>query len=405
MLSAYADFLKLAIAANHSLKVDMTRLWESTPQKLPNVGPSSSPSPKGYGNSMADVLDEITSTPSKRRSLSPPLPPAYDILQGSNTSKRYGNLTSNSQSSYTSNMQQTQQGIRTPAMALKNLSLGDYETQLSQAITNIAEDQDVMDWAPIQTQSKHRAFNSIQPTDSGTQLFGQAPVQAESGAMWFHVPPAPISPAHRLRNPPNQPRLRVSSQETKQNFFSRVTRQSKEPSNSTEADADSEPSEDVRPRRNVEFAQQKFFPTGPPSESGERLAELMTSFTLSSDPETSENSKTGYDLRHLFQAIALWLGLLFWNRVLHDPSDHTKNVSLVVMGGCGLIGARTVLDNLQLKPKGFSRTAGAVLGALEMAAAGYGVQEILAGRGSCEYCAPLGSLFIGVMAVCEMLHL
>ena len=382
----------------------MTRLWDFTPNRLPHVGPSSSPSPKGSGNSMADALDEMLAVPSIRRSVSPPSPQAYSNLQRKSIKNQYGSLASNSQSSYIGGTQQVQQHIKTPAMALKNLSIGNYPTR-SQAIAQVSDDQDMMDWDPIQPQSKHRAFNSVRPADSGTQLFGQAPVQAESGAMWFHVPPAPISPAHRLRNPPNQPRLRVSSQETKQNFFGKVTRQANGPSNSTEAETDSEPLGGARSRRNVEFAQQKFFPPPPPSESGEKLAELLTSFSLSSDSETSEDKRRGYNFRHLYQAIALWLGLLFWNRVLYNPSEHTRNVSLAVMGGCGLIGARTVLDNLQFKPRGFTRTAGAVLGAMEMAAAGYGVQEIMAGRGSCEYCAPLGSMIIGVMAVYEMLHL
>ena len=383
----------------------MTRLWESTPQKLPHVGPSLSPSSKRSGNDMVDALDEMLTTPSRRRSVSPPPPAGYGNLQQKRINNRYGNLASTSQLSYYGNTQQIHQDIRTPAMTLRNLSLGNYPNQSSQAMTHVTVDQDMMDWAPIQSQSKHRAFNSVRPANSGTQLFGQAPVQAESGAIWFHVPPAPISPAHRLRNPPNQPRLRVSSRETKQNFFSNVAHQSNDLSNSAEAGPESELSETARSRRNVEFAQQKFFPPARPSESGENLAELLTSFSLSSDSETPESARAGYSLRHLYQAIALWLGLLFWNRVLYDPSEHTKKVSLAVIGGCGLIGARTVLDNLQLKPRGFARTAGAALGALEMAAASYGVQEILAGRGSCEYCAPLGSMLIGVMAVYEMLHL
>lgn len=291
-------------------------------------------------------------------------------------------------------------------MALKGLSLGDYPVRSSQAIVPVPvdEDQDMMDWTPVQSQSKHRAFNSIRPSEPGTQLFGQAPVKSKPSAMWFHVPPAPISPAHRLRNPPNQPRLRVSSQEVKQNFFN-AARQSNEPGPGPSAEIGGGPSMGGGMSRNVQFSQQKFFPPAPPSESGEKLAELMTSFSLSSDPEIPEVTTIGYNLRHVCQAFALLLGLLFWNRVLYDPSEHTKNATLAVMSGCGLIGARTILDNLQCSPRGLVQNAGAVLGAVEIAAAGYGIQEILAGRVHSEYSAPLGSLLIGAMAVYEMLHL
>jgi hypothetical protein len=157
----------------------------------------------------------------------------------------------------------------------------------------------------------------------------------------------------------------------------------------------------------VEFAQQKFFPPAPPSESGEKLAELLTSFSLSSDAEKdapSSGAPGTYDLRRIFQALALFLGLVFWNRVLYDPSEHTRNVTLAVMSGCGLIGARTVLDNLQRIQQGPACTSGAVLGAVEIIAAAYGVHEILAGRGTCENCAPMGSMLIGVMGVYEMLQ-
>ena len=403
----YTDVLKLAVAANHSLKVDMTRLWESTPQKLPHVGPSVSPSPKASGNSMADALDEMLTAPSRRRSISPPSPASYDMPQRTNINTRYGSLATRNQPSYI-NTHQVQQEIRTPPVALKNLSLGDYSAGSSQAISPVDQDQDMMDWTPVrQPQSKHRAFNSVRPTEPGTQLFGQAPVKSEPGPLWFHVPPAPISPAHRLRNPPNQPRLRVSSQEAKKSFFSNVARQSNDPNLSTAIETEAEATAGGgRSRRDVQFAQQKFFPPAPPSESGEKLAELLTSFSLSSDlDKIPENTTGSSNLRRTCQAVALFVALLFWNHVLHDPSEHTANVTLAVMAGCGLIGARTVLDNLMSSRQDAVRTVGAILGVVEIVSAAYGAREILAGRGGCEYCAPLGSMLIGVMGVYEMLHL
>jgi hypothetical protein len=46
---------KLAIVSNHSVKVDMTPIWESTPEKIKFVGPGKrgrSSTPTGTGISM-----------------------------------------------------------------------------------------------------------------------------------------------------------------------------------------------------------------------------------------------------------------------------------------------------------------------------------------------------------------
>lgn len=387
-LRCITDGLKLAIAANYSLKVDMTRLWDSAPEKLPHVGPRSSPSPARGGDSMADALDQILVTPSRK-------------AQGSPSSLSYGNQQHSPNNRYGDLVSHAPPAFRTPPMALKNLSLGDYQPRSSQSQTATPpdEDQDMMDWTPAKSQSQHRAFNSVQPVEGSTRLFGGAPVQDKPGAMWFRLPAAPIAPAHRLRNPPNQPRLRVASQEVKENFFNNITHRTH----------DSEPSPSIQrssvERHDIEFAPQKFFPPPTPGESGERLAELLTSFSLSSDPEIPKETPRAHRLRHLCQALVLILGLVFWNQVLPGPSEHTRNVSLTVMGACALIGARTILDNIQTNTRGFVQTAGVVVGAAEVAAASYGLQEILAGRGGCENCPPLGSLLICLMVMYEVLHI
>jgi hypothetical protein len=378
-LRCVTDRLKLAIAANYSLKVDMTRLWDSAPEKLPHVGPrtSPSPSPARGGDSMADALDQILVTPSRPGKATPP-----SLSYGNQqhiANNRYGDLVSHAQ--------------------LIIISLGDYQPRSSQTATPPDEDQDMMDWTPAKSQSQHRAFNSVQPIEGSTRLFGGAPVQAKPGAMWFRLPAAPIAPAHRLRNPPNQPRLRVASQEVKENFFNNITHRTHD----SELPVDAQRS--AGERHDIEFAPQKFFPPPPPGESGERLAELLTSFSLSSDPEVPQETPSGHRLRHFCQAFALLLGLVFWNQVLPGPSEHTRNVTLTVMGACALMGARTVLDNIQTSPRGFAQTAGVVVGAAEVAAAGYGLQEILAGRGGCENCAPFGSLLICAMVMYEVLHI
>ncbi|KAL2175354.1 Ima1 N-terminal domain-containing protein [Thermothelomyces heterothallicus CBS 202.75] len=60
--------------------------------------------------------------------------------------------------------------------------------------------------------SKYRAFNT-QGGQRANQPFGSAPTSDEKAAskpFWYRVPPAPTTPAQRVFNPPNQPRLRPS---------------------------------------------------------------------------------------------------------------------------------------------------------------------------------------------------
>ncbi|KAK1761208.1 Ima1 N-terminal domain-containing protein [Echria macrotheca] len=65
-----------------------------------------------------------------------------------------------------------------------------------------------MDWAP--TQSRHRAFNALgQRSPAAGSAFNQTPA-GNRGPFWYKVPPAPITPAQRVFNPPNQPRMRKS---------------------------------------------------------------------------------------------------------------------------------------------------------------------------------------------------
>ncbi|KAK4141156.1 Ima1 N-terminal domain-containing protein [Dichotomopilus funicola] len=55
--------------------------------------------------------------------------------------------------------------------------------------------------------STHRAFATR--GQRTTQPFGSAPIEERPGPFWYRVPPAPTTPAQRVFNPPNQPRLRA----------------------------------------------------------------------------------------------------------------------------------------------------------------------------------------------------
>ena len=76
-----------------------------------------------------------------------------------------------------------------------------------------------MDWTP--THSKHRAFRSQEPPPP-PQPFGAADAIPATGNFWHRVPPAPVSPAHRLFNPPANPlRQRIPQKPKRDNPFAR----------------------------------------------------------------------------------------------------------------------------------------------------------------------------------------
>jgi hypothetical protein len=510
---------KLAIVSNHSVKVDMTPIWESTPEKIKFVGPgkrSRSSTPTGTGISMYDALNQIASAPPQGpRSKTPPTPPSnhsrpqnaantYDTgilglyntsTRNTNTRKPYGapatdgsinpyqsgqqtattntynsfgdeiksayqtrqqttasnisnrfhggyvppystpqqsafsddgfdislqsskaiqellgrpsynptgpNNLSVSDSSMNRNIQNFQGGSNYSPMGFKGLSLAD-----SPRYTNLyseKEDQDMMDTSPVQPQSKHRAFSPVQ---RDTQLFGQAPVASEPSPFWFKVPAAPITPAQRLRNPPNQPRLRVSSQETKENFFKNVT----SPAPFARSDKNGITTGGKRAKQEMILAQQRLFAESSQSEVGEDLADIFSSFTLSSEPletrERFEQAAKSNKITHFWQALVLLIGLVFWNQVLQHPSAKTENIPVAIMLACLLIGARTLLDNTvwaaKDKQPGLAEAMGAVVGGFELAGAGYGALELLAGRGDCVECASLGTILVGGMMIYEI---
>ncbi|KAK0388202.1 hypothetical protein NLU13_4447 [Sarocladium strictum] len=142
----------------------------------------------------------------------------------------------------------------------------------------IQDEPEEMDWTP--TQSQHRAFSNIAPAGSPSRPFSQAPVQAESGPFWYKVPPAPVNPAHKLRNPPRVPIVRKPNTEDKEEgllFSAPVASQQTKPDARTTA---------------VEFQPPTFFA---PTKDDERnsLADMLNkSFSLGSEEEEGATGVT-----------------------------------------------------------------------------------------------------------------
>lgn len=407
----------------------MTRLWSNAPPRLPHIGPGSSP--KQSGDSLRDALNELGTNPSRlNRPTSTPSPPSYDpsyrrykpepYQSGSirvghdRTGSTLPFKTLNIQSRRESTSPPLFNNTYNPSTATSTSSQPNLDRQY--AGMNLGG----MDWSPepSQPKSQHRAFTENLPVDrdavffgrappqQNTKLFGQSPVVPQPGPFWYKVPPAPIAPAHNLRNPPNQPRIRTVSQEQKRNFFdvsqgSKTTRAASETTTNGNHSAQ---------RPEIEFAQQKFFAPEVRSEGHDVLVSALSGWSLGdSDRHPGEVvAKSGARYRHIAQGITLFIALFFWNQALNNPSEHPKYIVLAIMFGCLCIGARTILDNTiytaedtQIVEHALAYTLGACLGGLECSAALYGLAQILGGS-ECETCGPLGTVLIGGMLVHQM---
>ncbi|CZR59597.1 uncharacterized protein PAC_09491 [Phialocephala subalpina] len=250
-----------------------------------------------------------------------------------------------------------------------------------------------MEWTPSLPQTQARAFNPARKP----YLFDQPLGGTQPSPFYGKLPEAPISPAHRLRNPPNQARLRVSSPQEKENFFRSVTGRN----------ADFDQTNGVtgsKAKTEMNITQQKFFPPTPPSEEANLLSDLLTSFSLSAETETPIEHGKPSKTHHVWAVVALLLGLFFWNS--STSSENPLAIMATIMIGCVGIGMRTMLDSavfLRAAKGGLlSNTVRACLGGLELAGAGYVLFQTLASNGDFEKCSAMGTLIIGAMLAHEM---
>ncbi|KFY21882.1 hypothetical protein V493_07032 [Pseudogymnoascus sp. VKM F-4281 (FW-2241)] len=238
-----------------------------------------------------------------------------------------------------------------------------------------APDPDEMEWMP--SQSVHRAFNSGLSSQRDGQHFNQAPAGAETSPFWFKVPPAPITPARKLRNPPNQPLLSAPSEEVKLNFFNKMT------SNMLPGQGSQAPREPSR--HDAPFAQPKFFPPDA-LEDTTGLADAFGAAFSFDEREAAENERAAREkaqsqgisevsvLSGNLTAVALGVLLWFWNLSFHRPTEYSRSMTQAAMTGCILIGLRSLMDHTTVaisKPSPGWSIAFAILAAVESAAAVY----------------------------------
>jgi hypothetical protein len=171
--------------------------------------------------SIADLLDEISRSPTTTTPASPvdvsPVDVSPCIPRRTNNFLPMGHAHMQAAQALTAHLQEIDHLNLSQQQQLQQQLQQQYPPQRPRH--NAYEE---MDWAPTPTspvfaspqpetapaKSKHRAFAT--QGERATQPFGSAPTEPRKGPFWYRVPPAPTTPAQRVFNPPNQPRLRSS---------------------------------------------------------------------------------------------------------------------------------------------------------------------------------------------------
>lgn len=277
-------------ASPNLIRVEHIPLWQpktrsiSGPPASPLVEKPPPPTRDGGQQTMADILDEILNEsapgPPSSPTLDSPTPsrtfPAMDRLEPAPQKTAYNPSTA----FMSPNPFRKQHGHQDPqASTSQNFDLGGLSISDSpRPRTRQTPQYDMeMDWSP--TQSQHRAFSSFQPGPARKLKFGETPVQDRPGVFWAKVPPAPITPAQRVFNPPNLPVIRASPTSTLNsirfqggNLSSALRKPQPVTSSSTE------------------FAEPKLR-LKPISDERDSLAEMFTrSFSLDPEPENDRQA-------------------------------------------------------------------------------------------------------------------
>ncbi|KAH8880055.1 hypothetical protein GQ53DRAFT_813522 [Thozetella sp. PMI_491] len=211
---------------------------------------------------MAEILDEILQTPAS---------PSHQV----SLSKRpdLGNPT---------NVQS--RGFAGPVAVRRDSNVHVGSLQLSDL--SPAEYEEEMDWTP--THSKHRAFNTYGQREG--EGFNEAPTEPK-GPFWYRVPPPPTTPAQRVFNPPNQPRLQTSPG-TQENPFARSNGAAS--ARGLRRRGETGPDDDEAPKA-IKFAEPKFFSQPSQSDPRNSLSDLFDqSFSLSQEEQAERERNRGW---------------------------------------------------------------------------------------------------------------
>ncbi|KAI1780392.1 Ima1 N-terminal domain-containing protein [Hypoxylon cercidicola] len=328
-------------ASRKSIHTDTTPLFRphSKPTS-PRVSRVVSESPR-QANDLGSILDEIANSPTKPYFESPNnSPPSSGPHQASAASNGLFGSTYN------------RPRENKPEPAFNSLRLSDPVTAEKQAPQAVHYEEE-MDWSP--SASQHRAFSSYNPykVKNTNPRFSDTPIEPKPGPIWYKVPPAPITPARKLRNPPMRPIIRESPKEIKENFFQ----------NGASAPVDVR-SKNQDGLADVKFAEPKFFAPEEKDDPRDGLSRMFaTSFSISPDPDdedvrnyrrkatgslfTSRRDTAGtwnYRIGRFVELLVLAGALGAWVVALGTKEQYGPSLALTSVIACLIVSMRLAAD-------------------------------------------------------------
>lgn len=201
----------------------------------------------------------------------------------------------------------------------------------------VQRDYDEMDWSP--SGSQHRAFSSVNPNKikNPHPRFSDMPIEPKPGPIWYKIPPAPTTPAQRLRNPPMRPIIRESPKEQTEVFFQSTGRQTVDIGSKARS-----------PVPDMTLSQPKFFAPEPTNDPRDTLSSMFTSaFSLGPSPEENEAKPDHIPNRtraRIVELLALFIALRGWIFALGTGEQYGRNVALAVVCVHLIVSIRLAAD-------------------------------------------------------------
>ncbi|KAI1139577.1 Ima1 N-terminal domain-containing protein [Hypoxylon sp. FL0543] len=397
-------------ASAKSIYTDTTPLFRPHPKvnSSQRSRVRSEPKPHETQNDLGSILDEIAQSPPRSR-----LGSAPSSSQGFNAHQTKpandGHLGGSFNGSYEDKVSQS---------ALGSLHLSDPVVAEKPEPQSIHYEEE-MDWTP--SASQHRAFSSYNPykVKNTNPRFNDTPIEPKSGPIWYKVPPAPITPAQRARNPPLRPIIRESPKEKKENFFRNSARGPLDIGSSNQGTLS-----------DIKFADPKFFAPEDKDDPRDSLSKMFaTSFSISPSPDeeafrgnrrNASNSLFGVDhdttdvqnrrLARYLELAVLGGALYVWVLALgteepYGPSLATGSVL------AGLIVSIRLAADLQVdaqiregKQPSFFALSWANLGLAQVIASLFLAWGIWSGNGTDIPCRTYGSAHLTAVIIHHMWH-
>lgn len=267
-----------------------------------------------------------------------------------------------------------------------------------------------MDWTPSQ--------QPLQPAPKYQMTMPK--IAPQPSPFYGHLPPAPLSQAHKLRNPPNQPTFRQATVAQKQSFFNRRLSQL-DRDNMSEASTEcfDSPTKTVNQSEvaSPRFAEPRFFP---PSdyETDTGLESIFSkAFSIAEEPhelrvarelKQQQQSADGKSLDVIspkLQALSfvtLAFSFLAWIFALSIPRLAVQ-IRLICLGVAAIVAGRGLLETVQ-RGKVYWRWSDMFVYSLELCSSVFlgKASKLPPKKGNSDELSMAGIAFLGIMFLQEL---